>query len=45
MLWEENPEKNWHQEMVAPANFFDWKEQVGAFADAAAYTEGFGSVT
>ncbi|MEO8295064.1 MAG: ABC transporter permease [Gemmatimonadota bacterium] len=45
MLWEENPEKNWHQEMVAPANFFDWKEQVAAFADAAAYTEGFGSVT
>ena len=45
MLWEENPEKNWHQQVVAPANYLDWKEQVAAFEDAAAYTEGFGSVT
>ncbi len=38
MLWEENPEKGWHQQVVAPANFFDWREQVPAFQDAAMYT-------
>jgi putative ABC transport system permease protein len=38
MLWEENPEKNWHQEYVAPANMMDWRERVKAFEDVAAYT-------
>src|SRR5690349_9685773 len=29
MLWEENPEKGWYKQVVAPANMLDWKEQVG----------------
>ncbi len=43
MLSEDNPEKGWHRESVAPANYFDWKERVAAFEDAAAYTQGGGS--
>ena len=45
MLWEQNPEKGWYQQTVAPANYLDWKEQVAAFQDVAAYTDGAGSVT
>src|SRR5690348_5681429 len=45
MLWEENPEKNWHQQVCAPANAFDWKEQVKAFQDVALYFEGGGQTT
>ena len=37
MLWEENPEKGWHLNVVAPANYLDWKEQMAAFTDVAAY--------
>src|SRR5689334_16134455 len=25
MLWEENPEKGWHEQLCAPANVWDWK--------------------
>jgi putative ABC transport system permease protein len=39
MLWEENPEKGWHMQTAAPANFLDWKEQVSAFDDVAAYLD------
>ncbi|HET9983236.1 MAG TPA: ABC transporter permease [Longimicrobiales bacterium] len=46
MVWEENPEKGWHQQVAAPANYLDWTEGVAAFADVAAYSgppaEGFG---
>jgi putative ABC transport system permease protein len=45
MLWEENPEKGWYKQVVAPANMLDWKEQVGAFADVMGYTADFGTST
>jgi len=45
MLWEENPEKGWYKQVAAPANMFDWREQVAAFADVMAYTDGFGTAT
>jgi len=45
MLGENNPEMNWHMESVAGANYLDWKEQVGAFQDIAAYTSGTGHLT
>ena len=38
-LWEENPEKGWHQQVVAPANMLDWREQVPSFQDVTAYQE------
>lgn len=38
-VWAENPERGWHQEYVAPANLLDWREQVDAFADVAAYAD------
>jgi putative ABC transport system permease protein len=37
MLWESNPDFNWHEATAAPANFLDWRERVPAFADVAAY--------
>ena len=37
MLWEENPEKGWHRNVVAAANYLDWKSETTAFKDAAAY--------
>ncbi|HEY7237397.1 MAG TPA: ABC transporter permease [Gemmatimonadaceae bacterium] len=45
MLWEENPEKGWHQQICAPANAFDWKDQVRAFKDVALYFQGGGKAT
>ncbi|HKW47503.1 MAG TPA: ABC transporter permease, partial [Gemmatimonadaceae bacterium] len=45
MLWEENPEKGWHEQICAPANAFDWKEQVRAFQDVALYYQGAGQST
>ena len=45
MLWEENPEKGWHEQVCAPANAFDWKEQVGAFQDVALYFQNAGQST
>jgi putative ABC transport system permease protein len=45
MLGENNPEMNWHMERVAGANYLDWKEQVRAFQDIAAYTSGTGHAT
>lgn len=43
MLSEDNPEKDWHRQVAAPANYFDWRERVKAFQDVAAYTPGGGS--
>ena len=45
MLWEENPEKGWHQQVCAPANVLDWKEQVKAFQDVAMFFDGAGVAT
>ena len=45
MIWEENPEKGWHKQVAAPANMFDWKEQVASFADVMGYSEAFGAST
>lgn len=37
MLYETNPERGWTQAEAAPANLFDWREQVDAFDDVAGY--------
>ena len=37
MLYETNPERGWTRAEAAPANYFDWREQVDAFEDIAAY--------
>jgi putative ABC transport system permease protein len=36
-VWDEHIERGWYQEYVAPANLLDWREQVSAFEDVAAY--------
>ncbi|MFI5312000.1 MAG: ABC transporter permease, partial [Gemmatimonadales bacterium] len=45
MLWEENPDFHWHEQTAAPANFLDWREQVHAFRDVAAYEDFVGTTT
>src|SRR5512143_98420 len=45
MLWEENPEKGWYKNVVAPANMLDWKERVAAFEDVGAWADWQSSVT
>src|SRR5688572_17646508 len=30
-VWEENPDRGWHKNVVAPANYLDRREQVAAF--------------
>lgn len=45
MLWEENPDFNWHMQDAAPANMLDWKEQAGGFSDIAAYPSFPGTTT
>jgi len=45
MLYETNPEFGWTGGLAAPANVLDWREQVGAFADVAMYTEFLNRVT
>ncbi|MGH7552507.1 MAG: ABC transporter permease, partial [Longimicrobiales bacterium] len=40
MAWEEKPGEGWTRGLVSPANFYDWREQVAAFRDAAAYGTG-----
>lgn len=44
MLWEHNPERGWSRQSVAPANFLDWRERVGAFADVTAHLDWGGLV-
>lgn len=39
MLYETNPEFGWTDAIAAPANVLDWREQVAAFGDVAAYSE------
>ncbi|HJU73549.1 MAG TPA: ABC transporter permease [Gemmatimonadaceae bacterium] len=38
-VWEENPDRGWHKNSVAPANYLDWRAQVTAFEGAAGYTD------
>lgn len=45
MLSEDSPERGWHQQAAAPANYLDWKERVSAFTDVAAYNPAAGQVT
>lgn len=39
MLYETNVERGWTDAQVAPANFLDWRQQVDAFEDIAAYAD------
>lgn len=36
-IWETNPEFKWTHAEAAPANMFDWRERVSAFADVGGY--------
>jgi predicted permease len=45
MLWEKNPEKGWTAEVVAPANFLDWRQPNPAFADITAYANGVDQIS
>jgi putative ABC transport system permease protein len=45
MLYETNPEFGWTHETAAPANFLDWRENVRAFEDVAAYSSFVNRVT
>ena len=45
-LWVENTERKWFKNVVAPANYFDWREQTAnVFDGMAAYTDYQTSVT
>ena len=39
IVYETNPEFGWTDQMAAPANMLDWREQGDAFDDVAAYSE------
>jgi len=45
MLYETNPEFGWTDANDAPANLLDWRDQVGAFQDVAAWQDGVGQAT
>ncbi|HEU4628268.1 MAG TPA: ABC transporter permease [Gemmatimonadaceae bacterium] len=45
LLWEQNPDRDWYQQLAAPANFLDWREQVHAFQAVGAYTDWLEQVT
>ena len=44
-VWEENPERGWYKNVVAPANFLDWRDRVEAFESIAGYTDFLTNVT
>src|SRR5687768_12246432 len=44
-IWELNPDRGWYKNVVAPANYLDWKEQVPAFVDVAGTGSGPGQTT
>ncbi|MGH7677091.1 MAG: ADOP family duplicated permease [Gemmatimonadaceae bacterium] len=37
--WEQNPDRNWYKNVVAPANYLDWRDRVKSFEGLAAYTD------
>jgi len=39
MLWEKNPDRGWYKQSAAPANMFDWRDQVTSFAKVGGYVE------
>jgi predicted permease len=45
MLWEDNADKDWHQQEAAPANMLDWQDQVKSFAGLAGYQDFFEDAT
>ncbi len=45
MLWEQNPDYDWYQQVAAPANVLDWRDQVSGFDDVAAYADFRSDVT
>ena len=45
MLYETNPDYDWTDETAAPANMLDWRDQVDAFTDVAAYADFVDEVT
>jgi predicted permease len=45
MLFETNPEFGWTDAQDAPANLLDWREQVDAFQDVAAWQDFVGQAT
>jgi predicted permease len=45
MLAEENPEKQWHLQVAAPANYLDWRSSVTDFQDVMGYADGLGQST
>ena len=44
-VWEENVERNWYKNVVAAANYFDWRARAQAFESMAAYTDYLTNVT
>jgi putative ABC transport system permease protein len=45
VITEENPEKHWHLNIAAPANYLDWRDGVSDFTDAMGYYDGVGQTT
>jgi putative ABC transport system permease protein len=45
LVWEENSDRGWYKNVVAPANYLDWREQVRAFDGTAGYTDYLTNVT
>ncbi len=45
LLWEANPDRNWHQVQMAPANFVDVKRQSRTFQEIGAYNDYLTSLT
>jgi putative ABC transport system permease protein len=40
MVWEQNPERGWYQNVVSAANFLDWRRQNDVFTQMAAVDPG-----
>ncbi|MEX2153000.1 MAG: ABC transporter permease [Gemmatimonadaceae bacterium] len=38
-VWEENVDRGWYKNVVAPANYLDWRERARAFEGMAGYTD------
>ncbi len=45
MVWEFNRPRDQHQNVVAPANFLDWREQTNSFEGLAAFVDGNTNLT